>query len=85
MKKSRETESMLVEINDRWFDIRVDPLFDENHHFLGAVHIMRDITQQKKIEQELNKGILYDPAVVDACQLVVEQEEADPILGRLSF
>jgi len=33
----------------------VDPIFDDNHKFIGAVHIIKDITERKAIEHKVAK------------------------------
>ncbi len=53
MKKSMRRESIEIQIDERWFDISVDPILAGENTLLGAVHIVRDITQRKKIEQAL--------------------------------
>lgn len=53
MRESRQRESRIMQINDRWFNVSVDPIFDENKNLTGAVHIMNDISKQKKAEDKL--------------------------------
>jgi PAS domain S-box-containing protein len=47
----RETEVMFKDA--RWFNISVDPLLDDNGNFIGGVHIMSDITDRMRIQNEL--------------------------------
>ena len=58
MKKTLRRESIALKIDDSWLEIIVDPLFDADKKLLGAVHLMRDITDRKRIEQE--KQTLYE-------------------------
>jgi PAS domain S-box-containing protein len=46
-RQSRETQSQ-----QRWFLLTLDPIFDEQKTFTGAVFIVRDITQRKLAEAE---------------------------------
>jgi len=47
----RETEVMFKD--SRWFNISMDPLLDEDGNFIGGVHIMSDITDRMRIQNEL--------------------------------
>ncbi len=38
------------------FLVSTTPLFDENGKMLGSVHVARDITERKKVEEELRKA-----------------------------
>jgi len=53
MKKSLQRESMLLPIDDKWFNVAVDPIFDANNNLIKAVHIMTDITERKQAESEI--------------------------------
>jgi PAS domain S-box-containing protein len=50
----RETEVFLK--NNRWLNITVDPLLDDEGNFVGGVHITSDITERMKTEQELQSS-----------------------------
>jgi PAS domain S-box-containing protein len=47
----RETEVMFK--GSRWFNISVDPLLDEDGTIFGSVHIMSDISDRMRIQNEL--------------------------------
>jgi len=54
-EKMMETHDQeIVECNipetDRWLRITVDPVMDEHGELIGAVHIVREITDQKKMQ-----------------------------------
>jgi PAS domain S-box-containing protein len=51
--KTNHRESEVMFKDSCWFNISVDPLFDEDGHFLGGVHIMSDITDRMHIQNEL--------------------------------
>jgi len=53
MKKSLQRESMLLPVDDKLFNVAVDPIFDANNNLIKAVHIMTDITERKKAESKL--------------------------------
>jgi len=53
MIESQHRETLVLSIGDRWFNIIVDPLLDENRHLIGAVHLVSDITERKQAEEVL--------------------------------
>ncbi|MHB9139853.1 MAG: PAS domain-containing protein, partial [Victivallaceae bacterium] len=55
-RHSRVRETMELSIGERFFAVSVDPLFDAQGNFNGAVHILSDITGRKRIEEELQKS-----------------------------
>lgn len=56
MKETLERESLEKEIGGCWFLITVDPILSNKKELLGAVHIMRNISEQKKSENELRES-----------------------------
>jgi len=50
---SLKRESMELEVKTNWFRITVDPILNEKGEFNGAVHIISDVTEKKKLELEL--------------------------------
>lgn len=52
-KKSLKRESMELNIDNKWFEITVDPILDDDNRFIGAVHFIRDITERKEIQNEI--------------------------------
>lgn len=55
MKLSGQREIIEFLQNDRWLHVIVDPLLDNEGSMIGGVHIIRDITERKKVEEELKK------------------------------
>lgn len=53
--ESSNRESSIAQIGDRWFEISVDPVINDEGTLIGAVHIIADITEKKEAEQELIK------------------------------
>ena len=51
-KKHEKTELYLPE-KDVWIVATVDPILNNKGEINGAVHIIRDITQEKKVEEEI--------------------------------
>jgi two-component system sensor histidine kinase UhpB len=52
--RHRETEALLRD--NRWFNVSIDPLQNQEGDFLGGVHIMTDITEQKRSEEALQQS-----------------------------
>ena len=48
---SRET--MELQIGENWFQIVVDPIIDKDGRCYSTVHIVRDITESKRVQEEL--------------------------------
>ena len=51
MRKTRGRETDILLINDRWFNIAVDPLINDAGCLIGGVHIMSDITERMRSEE----------------------------------
>ncbi len=52
-KHTLRRESMELQMDDRWFQITVDPVLDANGDLSSMVHIVRDITEAKRAEEAL--------------------------------
>lgn len=50
-RKTLHRETLALPADNRWFNVMVDPILDEAGNYLGAVHIMSDITEQKRAEE----------------------------------
>ncbi len=51
--ETRQRETLVVPMRDRWLDITVDPLFDDNDKLIGTVHVLSDITERRRDESAL--------------------------------
>lgn len=56
MKKTRKRESSVLKYGDRWLEVTADPFLDENNNISGAVHIISDITERKRMEDILSSS-----------------------------
>ena len=56
MKSSLVREEMEMQRGDRWFNVITDPILDETSTIRGVVHIMRDITERKRVENVLKES-----------------------------
>ncbi len=41
---------------DRFLEIRAMPRFDDNHQIIGLIHVIRDITEKKQVEEALQRA-----------------------------
>lgn len=52
MIQSKHRESLELNEGDQWFLITADPMFDEKGELIGCVHVVRDISDQKRLAIE---------------------------------
>ena len=53
MWTSHRRERRELQWGGRWFDVTVDPVLDEHQVLQGVVHVIRDITEQKRVDARL--------------------------------
>jgi PAS domain S-box-containing protein len=56
VRKSLHRETMDLQVDERWFEVIVDPILDEAGRYSGAVHIVSDITGRKQAEAEIRQS-----------------------------
>lgn len=49
-----------------YFDVILSPLYDEDHNFIGAVHVARNISARKELEQQVKENNLYLKSILEA-------------------
>ena len=59
-------ESMELQVKDRWLDVTVDPLLDDAGELTGILHIVRDITEKKKIEEALQDALTFNLEIISS-------------------
>lgn len=52
-KQGFKRETMVLQVEDKWLLITVDPIIDEEGNFSGAVHIISDNTDRKVHEEKI--------------------------------
>ena len=55
MKETLNREASDLQLKNRWYHVIVDPLLDQSGLLTGAVHILQDITQRRKEEEDRQK------------------------------
>ncbi len=53
LRSSHQRESMDLEVGDKWYHVTVDPLPSSSDTGTWAVHVIRDITERKRVESTL--------------------------------
>ena len=70
-------ESIELFLGGRYFAVSVDPMFDAQGNFTGAVHIIADITRRKQAEEELQKSEIKFKTVFENAGSAVFLADAD--------
>lgn len=55
-KNSLQREHMELQLGDRWFEVMVDPLLDENGAYAKAIHIITDVTERRRTREALRES-----------------------------
>ena len=56
LKKSRRRQEEETFWHGRWHHVAVDPIVDSGGKFIGAVHVMSDVTDAKKRLEQLDRS-----------------------------
>ncbi|RPH32197.1 MAG: response regulator [Bacteroidales bacterium] len=83
MKASREREILNFEIDNRFYDCMVDPIFDNKGSISGAVHIINDITIRKQAEINLIKKNKEVQSLLLGAKAVLDFENFDITARKL--
>lgn len=60
--QSKSPQSKEIQINQRWFGVKADPIFSKNGDFTGTVQIFTDITERKLAEARRTELLLREQA-----------------------
>ena len=66
MRKSKKRESHELKIENKYYTVSADPIFDKNGNIQGAVHILSDITQRKEAEEKVRAASLYTRTLIES-------------------
>ncbi|MDA3957866.1 histidine kinase N-terminal 7TM domain-containing protein [Oceanispirochaeta sp.] len=59
-KEQLDTIKMIKEGNEMFYDIRRSPLIDRKNYSMGRILVLRDMTEQRKMEKELERFATTD-------------------------
>ena len=72
MMETHQREIAVLSLGERWFEGVADPVLGEDGHLLGAVHILSDITERKKAEEEiLRSKILLKSSIESPKDMII--------------
>ncbi|HUH66243.1 MAG TPA: PAS domain S-box protein [Syntrophales bacterium] len=57
MLQTKRREHTVMQRRGKWFDVVVDPLLDDAGDVKGAVHIMYDVTERKRAEEQIRESL----------------------------
>ena len=56
MWRTRRSETTVLQMDENWLQIKVEPVIDNDGNLVGAVHIVSDITEQKNAQHALQES-----------------------------
>ncbi len=56
MMNTRRSEEADLQVGDKWINIKVDPLIDDEGNLTGAIHIISDITKHRNTHRALRES-----------------------------
>ncbi len=86
MVETRKREEAEIYLEDRklWVSISVDPVFDDEGRITEIIHIVRDITRQKKAEESLRETMEYFRLLIENSSDVIIVVDSDNIMRYVS-
>jgi PAS domain S-box-containing protein len=75
--KSRQTLTFTQ--NERWLEVKVDPIFDASGNFTGTVHVIADITERKQAEEALRALSARQEAILSAVPDILMEVDQNKI------
>ncbi len=80
-KLSLHSESSTIRHDERWLEVSVDPIVSENGLLTGAVHIVRDVTERKRLENALFQEKALYKDLVDTQPTGMYRLRVSPLSG----
>ena len=85
MKESLKRETGEILFKNKWYTITLDPIVDQNGKLVNAVHIMKDITEQKEADLKLQKAHkslqqMHNDLKKEVAAAIKETEEKDQVI-----
>lgn len=80
MKRTRHRETTELQSGDRWLEVVVDPILDGAGNVGGAVHVVTDITDRKRAEQQLRQSEASLRSIYTAAPIMIGIVEGRTLL-----
>ena len=68
---SLQKETTTIQCKDRWLEVTVEPMFSDAGKMTGAVHIVRDVTEQRTMERVLQNQTYVLSGVIQSTDSAV--------------
>lgn len=66
MRRSLRRETADLAVGGRWYQVVADPILDSEGRLTGAVHVMSDITERRRMAAAVRSSEAYIKAVLDS-------------------
>jgi PAS domain S-box-containing protein len=83
MIQSLQRETMELQVGNKWYEIIIDPILNAEKKLEGSVHIISDITERRKAEEELKKNERQLRVLLQISQAMAESLELNTILQMI--
>ncbi len=78
MKKTKRRETSVIRVGERWLEVTVDPMLDEDGNISGVIHIVNDVTARVKEHKELEDSLKRFKTILEnSCDGVLIASIAD--------
>ena len=84
MKETLHRETTILSVNDLWFNVSVDPIFDQASRLIGAVNIISDITKRKQAEEAVTKLSQENAIMAEIGRIISSTLNIDEVYERFS-
>jgi len=84
MRKTQRRETDILSINDRWFNIAVDPLINDAGCLIGGVHIMSDITELMRSEEAAKQFAQEKAIMAEIGRIISSTSKIDEVYEQFA-
>jgi len=81
VQETRKREHAELQIKDKWFEVTVDPILDAENRLIGSIHIASDITERKRVEEQIKQRNRELAAFNDIANVVSQSLNLNDILN----
>ena len=84
MKETLHRETTILSVNDLWFNVSVDPIFDQASRLIGAVNIISDISKRKQAEEAVTKLSQENATVAEIGRIISSTLNIEEVYERFA-